>query len=820
MDKDMEFLDSHGSNDLSKLTADIIAQRSDSRSRFESYEKELIKMKTTTDSILQNSSSSLWKKIIEDQNADKLWVDILAAANGLSVRLRDFMSDTGLFYLAKDRADRQYVNVGSVGVTQEGKSEFNASIATLDKGILPRGGGSESCTTARINIINGASPDGKIDIVRVHYHSVSSFSKLLYSYLLELGATPDNYKDLLSVETKDNLCRWIKANESHVSSSPEIGNDKSGKKIALLAYFKEIDSYVGKLGDHYEDYSFEELTSGRPEDKRRAEEYYSSVSYFVNPDDKKKRYNSFATEKAEVFSLFKVGNEQPISNLQFLDTPGIGEDKPGLEKILAKSVSSDLDIIIAIRAARNVQSDLQRSTLISQLRSLLNKRPKTQQALYFIQNLWDQVNDTEGDTEKKRIKERLEIVGDTDSIYLDDSHFRTINILKGYEICQDGRQNSKHPVHSYLLSIFKQLIPKIEGIDKEFFNDAEDEYTHIVEDFSKLQLLIKKLSNQLPSDDMSKQIEAVCSNVAKEWKTVCSIDDDAIIGEIQCDLGKFCNQETGYVLCDVLGIEKKEGIEDFDDDEENLIKNYEFINDFVKKHSKEINFYVDKPSWNAGAELKCYAELKTKLLDVIEEQIFSHINVDKAEKEIVKIKCKIADLFCSQGKLGFVSNNNETWWHEMSQRLNDEQYPEVLTKLISDFASFSIDYRSILKKSIEKVIHESRHADNFGDPETYYFSSWEDAKKSVIHSLLCVEKRVQSLVEEDVYRDELAEVVSLVNTHINNLRELNTYGKQVEKTPLREAWEQFYKKHAKEIFVDNDVEKKRALISDWNKLSD
>lgn len=819
MDKDMVIQDAVGTNILSKFTADIIAQRKDSRSRFESYEKELFKIKTTTDSIIKNSSSDLWKKIIEEHKVDEIWNDIIEKAQTLSTSLNDFMSDTGLFYLAKVRADRQYVNVGSVGVTQEGKSEFNASIASLKKGIVPIGGGSKSCTTARINIINGMSPDGKTNIVRVHYHTVNSFSKLLYSYLLELGATTERYKDLLSVKSKNELRLWIQSNKGSISDSQNLGDDKKiGKKIAVQEYFTNVESYIDKLGCPSEDYSFEELTSGKDEHKDRAEEYYSSVSYFKKPGDNKKVFNSFATEKAEVFSQFNVGNEQPINNLQFLDTPGIGEDRPGLERILAKSVSSDLDIIIAIRAARNIQTDLQRTTLIAQLRSLLNKRPKSQEALYFIQNLWDQVDFTEGENEKANIQQRLETVGVTDPIVLDDSHFRTINILKGYEVDKNGNTNYNHPVHNYLLSIFKQLIPKIKGIDEEYFEDAEKEYIQITNDFSELKIAINKLSNRLPSDDMTKQIEEVCSIVAGEWKTICSIDDEAIIGEIQCDLGRFCDQETGIVLCDVLGIEKTEGIEDFD--EENEDENYEYITDFVKNHSKEINICIDKPSWNAGAELKCYAELKAKLLEIIEERIFSYINVDEAEKKIIALKCQIAELFRTNGKLSFVSVNKETWWQEMSKLLNEEQYPEDLTKLISGFSSFSIDYRSILKKSIEKVIHESRHADNFGNPETYFFSSWEDAKKSITHSLLCIEKRVQSLVEEDVYREELGEVVSLVNTHINNLRELTTYGKQVGKTPLREAWEQFYKKHAKEIFVDNDIEKKRALISDWNKLSD
>ena len=394
-------------NKLSDLTAKIVEVRKESRSKFVEKEKRLLKIKEVLSIIQDTSASSLWATIVSENGIQQEWNELQNKYNSFKIKYQDFMSDTGLFYLAKSRADRTYVNVGTVGVTQEGKSEFNSKITNLDRRILPIGGGALSCTTARINIINGNSPDGKSDIVRVHYYSVNEFANLIYSYLLELGASNDSYKDLCTIKTKNMLKIWINQNRHEIELSTEIGKGNlSGRKDALLKYFKNenIDQYIDRLDNSYDDYTFDELK----ENKDRAEKYYSSVSYFLNPDDKEPKFTSYATKKAEVFHSFKVGNEDPINNLQFLDTPGIGEDKPGLEKILAKSVSADLDIIMVIRAARSdVQGDPTRTLLIPQLRSLLHKRPKSQQSLYFILNAWDQASPDTGEMEKKSNKKSV-----------------------------------------------------------------------------------------------------------------------------------------------------------------------------------------------------------------------------------------------------------------------------------------------------------------------------------------------------------------------------------------------------------------------------
>ena len=314
---------------------------------------------------------------------------------------------------------------------------------------------------------------------------------------------------------------------------------------------------------------------------------------------------------------------------------------------------------------------------------------------------------------------------------------------------------------------------------------------------------------------MQDQIDELFKNLHKTWKVTCStIDDKTINKQIHCNLEQFCDQKTGIVLCKLLNIEE-EGIESFD--EGDIDSNYEFIDKFCKKNVEAINSYIDYPSWNDGADFKCYVELKEELLKKAAEDILSYVDVNKAQEELCSAKKKIAEVFRKDGKLKFVSEA-DTWWQKMADLLNRENFPKELTELFAGFATFSIDYKKILEESISKVKRDSLHAYNFGTPDKYYFRDFEHAKMSFIHSLLCIESRIQELVEEDVYQKKMEEVVSKVSDYINDLRDLNSFGKQGEKTTLRKSWEHFYKKHAKEIFADNDFAKKQALISEWNKL--
>lgn len=303
MKNSTETIGSSGKNLLSELTKKIVEHRGQSRKDFALLEEELLNMRSTINTILQNEKSPLWTGIIREQQIESSWDKTIQKAKDLNTQLASFMSESGLFYQAKDRADREYVNVGSVGVTQEGKSEFNACIAGLDKRIIPRGHCNESCTTARINIINGKSPEGKNDIVRVHYFSVNEFANQIYLFLIELGADKNEYRELVSISTKEQLESWINNNHNSIEQSTEIGkDDKGGEKVALLEYFENLSEYVGRLGKPHEDYTFQEIMSVKAEDKARAEEYYSSVSYFMNPDDKENKNTSAMLRRKLKFS--------------------------------------------------------------------------------------------------------------------------------------------------------------------------------------------------------------------------------------------------------------------------------------------------------------------------------------------------------------------------------------------------------------------------------------------------------------------------------------------------------------------------------------
>lgn len=98
-------------NKLSDLTTKIVEVRKESRSKFVEKEKRLLKIKEVLGIIQDTSESSLWATIVSENGIQQEWDELQNKYNSFYNKYQDFMSETGLFYLAKSRADRTYVNV-------------------------------------------------------------------------------------------------------------------------------------------------------------------------------------------------------------------------------------------------------------------------------------------------------------------------------------------------------------------------------------------------------------------------------------------------------------------------------------------------------------------------------------------------------------------------------------------------------------------------------------------------------------------------------------------------------------------------------------
>jgi hypothetical protein len=824
---------------LSELTDRIIAQRDENRVAFNDRKKQLDRIKNNLDAISTFKSNPNWQVVIDENQCGEDWAKLLELSDTISSSVKQVTAYNGTFTLAKARADRNFVNIGAVGITKEGKSEFTAKIAKLDKNIMPRRAGNNSCTTARINIINGSSKDGKSDIARVYYYSVKQLAELLYSYLVELGdPNPDNA--LKSITTREGLQSWVRSNKRAIDNSTEIGRgERGGKKNAFMEYLNNVSDYINYLIEDkdlqylddgsfkecenitYRDYDLSELIQNK---SSVVNEYYSSVCYFKNPDESRKQYKSYATRKAEIYWTFDVGNEGPIRNLQFLDTPGIGEDKPGLERILANAVSSELDIILAIKAAKpDEQQDTVRNMLVTQLRTHLNGRPKSQNALYFIVNLWNAAKFSDGVDEQRKLKKRLENTQDLAPIKLGDDHFRYIQIRDEVEVKQDDVTNTNKPIQSYLLDICQKIIPSISEIDKEYFSDAITAYDAIMAKYQELESLIARINRRLPDDDISVRIDEILTNVGKEWEIVASkIKESDLIDNIGYTINEFCNNPTGKVVAELFESEDA-GISDFDADDDN----YTSIDEFCAANDDKISLKYKRAHWQTGDDFKQYADIKKELLSKIEETIFSRIDIKAAIAALDAKKVELAKVFMETGKLSALCADENTWWGDIAQIIKAQNYPAIdngtskqiyLYEAFEEFANLMIDYRKQLKSTLDGAADVYGHSDDFGEDERYNFSSYDSSKRAIIHSLLCIENKAQTKIKQEVLEREMNKIFKVFNSCIIKIGLVNNYANQHEKTKEREQWVQFYKTFAKEIFANDENEQKQALISTWNKL--
>ena len=220
---------------LSELTNKIVEARETKAKTFASYRSRLNAIKDTLDFVTSLKENPLWEQIIEESSKKEKWCEIIKRVTSLSEELDSFIGGTGDFTIAESRASRTFVNIGAIGIMREGKSEFVAQITKLDQWVLPRKRGEHACTTSSINVINGSSLDGKSDIVRVYYYTISDIVCLFGDYLEEFGLNR-SLIDGRMIRTRKELKDWCKFNKERMER--DIPSTQGKLKQKFLEYLR------------------------------------------------------------------------------------------------------------------------------------------------------------------------------------------------------------------------------------------------------------------------------------------------------------------------------------------------------------------------------------------------------------------------------------------------------------------------------------------------------------------------------------------------------------------------------------------------------
>lgn len=784
---------------LSDLTSCIVASREETKKTFTEYRRVLDSMNGTLSLIPTFDKKGLWLEIIKETHNQEKWEEIKSKATALREELAAFTGSNGEFSIAASRASRGYVNIGSIGIMREGKSEFVAQTTNLDKWVLPRKKGEHACTTASINVINGATSDGKSEIVRVYYYTVSEIVALFGDYLEEFGLS----RDLIdkNICTRRELQNWCTKHKESLES--KIPSSQSKLKKKFMEYLDQVDQYSGRLVEGleptngsvlYKDYSIEDIKVGSTEGK----EYYSSVSYYISPDSKQGEevFTSFATSKAEIYTRFEVDGDY-VENIQFLDTPGIGEKKVGVDRVLSEAVAMNLDIIVAIRALNGNAKEEQEQAFVNILRNRLNGKDYASEWVYYLLNIWDGQEYSVAETCIKDLRYHLTTGNDTSSIVLNDDHFRVINLHDGYQLYANNSTDSNNPIGKYLKAILSDLIPKISQIDSEFFSKAIAMYADIVKKYDEFYTLLKTLALPVYDDydRIERQIEDLQHALEEE-----NAKNPKICTSIQHNIDEFCHLADGSLVAILFNAKNVDCVDS---------------DDFYEKNKEAVQHEYTEGSYNSNYDFQTYSNLKLKLTNVIKEEIERRIDQTEAERILAETKNSLAEVFITKGRLGFITPNPNEWFGKSIEMLSQDGYYPHLVEIMSNFANHEIQIMQKLQFHINTVIQKCIHHDDFGDPEDYDFQVYENAALSITHSLFTIEEYAKGLISDGLVSADIELLQKAFSTLYFATTKFAASTDAHVNSELRKELHHLYKNHSAEIFKGDKSLEKSGLVTLW-----
>jgi len=786
---------------LSELTNRIVESRRSRVSTFAEYRNKLNSISDVLGFVTRYQDNTLWNEIIIESKNEEKWKQIQDRVINLKHILDAFVSRDGEFSIAESRASREFVNIGSIGIMREGKSEFVAQTTNLDKWVLPRKKGEHACTTASINVINGSSPDGKNNIVRVYFYSVKEIVSLFGDYLDEFNIGRNLIDS--SINTREGLRNWCSNNASVMEQ--RIPSSQSKLKKKFMEYLQNVNVYVDRLteGDEISDNNqFSQFADFNIEDIKNGgavgQDYYSSVSYYKTPDSMpgSEVFTSFATRKAEIYTNFNVDGEY-VDNIQFLDTPGIGEKKVGVDRILSDAVAMNLDIIIAIRALNGNAKEEQEQAFVNILRGRLNGKDSAREWVYYLLNIYDGQDYSVAENCIKDLNYHLSTGDDTSAIILQQDHFRVINLHEGYQLNPDDSQDSNNPIGRYLHQIFTDLIPKIDIIDNEFFSNATIQYNNIVSEYDNLCSLINQMA--LPDyddyDRIKRLIEDLHIALAKE-----NARNPRIFSSIKHNIDEFCALPSGMLVAKVF-------------DAKDL--SFKDSDDFYKKNKSAVQTKYDEGGYNSNYDFQTYSNLKRDLAKIIKLDIEGRIDQSDADKLLLETKQSVAKVFINEGKMDFISSNPQEWLSKAIKMMENEgRYPNLL-KLIATFANYKIQIMPKLDEHIDSVILRSIHHDDFGDPEEYDFQEYDNAACAITHSLFQIESYAKGLISDQLVSSDIDPMQISFSQLFYETTKLATNTEPHKANQLRDELYHFCKNHSAEIFKGEKSLQKMGLVSSW-----
>lgn len=717
----------------------------------------------------------------------------------------------GVIYRAKVRSERNYVNIGSVGAWRQGKSQFLQKLTTMSPWIIPVADG-RSCTATSINIIND-DYDGNKNVGLIYHYSLSEMCDIINSYLEKMGVT-DRVKcnsDFVS------QCASIASKEKQFRPS----KDDSPLKESLMDYLNHAREYEGELNGRIE--PIYEIGADTPNGRR----FYSLISFRKEPDSSELSYRCLATKKAEVYRDIIIQGE-PIERLRIMDTPGIGEERIGVDAAFREALREQLDIIFAIA---RIKEDVSALPVNENFQTKLKEELSGQDAanmLFYLFNLDDAVSLPTNKSAKSQYEALtqplLRHLGTTTNegikgIDLANNHIVAINCKSDNKLVSfnsDGcahLSNSSGAIQEFVYESLRETINLVQSIDQVHYASANNSYNEIRLLWDNL--CRKLLSLNFPTISKIQDIEDVIKSLHNAFNAISESYIDITTG-IKHDVNDFCALPIGDSIGKLFGISVDKNIDD-----------EKLLHEFVTKNISIIKNRIKLLSYQGNNEFQDYAELKKELRTLMMNSIRSYIHDEEANRIIMSIKNGVLDALLETGKLGKICNSQEKKVLTVLDLLRQSNTaPVVYDRLLKFFAfpqknidQIQIDESNVdqymceplkaadyLGSAIEEVLKQNSHEDDFGSKG---FSSYERAIESFLYSLTIFEGNVKTDLSNETFGNAIQNLSTDFGKVLSDVLNLAPHKGAVDSGETRIELSKLYEKYYTEIFFDDN----RAQLS-------
>lgn len=817
----------------------IIRNRQQYKDEFEKkYErvKNMLEFVNSIEAFKQNSGWSMltasneklqqeWDATISD--VDRLRQLLLSLCNG----------DLGCLMECLKRVKREYLNIGCIGPWRQGKSTVISKLTQLSDYVIPRSQ-FKTCTGTTINVFNGKQTiweggnyiekDGNKAIV--YYHSFSSICKLINEYLTIL-----NFQQIQFASTQEAFVRECTRCYQRVFDKP--GTDTELKKM-LDTYLKNASKYAHLL--RVQDNSFDEITNlSTLESQKRLRPL---VSYYPMTDKEyaeqgitvpEQTFDVLAVKRVDVFTDFKIIGEE-VGKIQFVDTPGIGESKIGVNEALAQALRSDIDIAICLRKVSDQKGIITTdSKMFHEIlkRSTYGRKPENW--VFYLYNKEGQVPEDILMSTFSDINDNLAntvVKGNNNETIKGISLKYDINSTSGHNhIDFIDCENDVPRLEQFFLNILSEMALTIAESDETFYDEARKKYREADTLYNSiLRTRIWNVSKGLPTFDDREKILGVIKIVNDSWNNNVKCPD-SLNESIKKALEKFYKEPYGVILAEVLGIPKPE-IDKMSSDikrveqapeykvTERLEKRKQIAKDVIfKKIESEItDTLVRRFLLNTT-----YTQWFTKLKDIMAERALSYVRTTDVVQQMEDVKNIVWKCLMNQGRLTFISNDENKWVKEFIGILDEGGNDfSALRDSIVDFNEYKFD----LEGAISKIIDTS-----IGDVAARFTivqgagANMDSMRNAVYETLFKAESETKAAIQSEcsnVVDSQLSIQLGNFNKAvIDFLKRIIPGSKSVlEYDSVLEQLIKFYNKYSTDIFSNDEQASLKLAVQEWNVL--